>query len=75
MQNKLIEKRGVLEAIKDLFTQEHETLKKQPIAEQNIIGSKLTVLEIELKKLIKGLKVMESAGNSNLSDEPKSGSK
>jgi hypothetical protein len=72
MQNKLIEKRGVLEAIKDLFRQEHETLKKQPINEQNIIGSKLTVLEIELKKLIKGLKVMESESESNLSDEPKS---
>jgi RNA binding exosome subunit len=59
MQNELIEKREVLEAIKDLFRQEHETLKKHPINEQNIIGNKLTVIEIELKQLIKELTVIE----------------
>jgi len=55
MQKKLIEKGEVLEVIKNFFMQEHEMLKVHPVNEQNIIGNKLTVLEIELKKLIKGL--------------------
>lgn len=59
MQNKLIEKREVLEVIKDLFMEEHKTLKRQSVNEQNIIGNKLTVIEIELKKRIKELIVLE----------------
>lgn len=59
MQNKLIEKGEVIEIIKNLFTEEHETLKKHPINEQNIIGNKITVIEIELKKRIKELSVIE----------------
>lgn len=58
-QNKLIEKREALEIIKSLFMDEHERLKRHPLNEQNIIGSKLTVIEIELKKLIKKLTFIE----------------
>jgi hypothetical protein len=55
MQKQLIEKEEVLQVITDLFTEEFKTLKAHPINEQNIIGSKLTVILIELKKRIKTL--------------------
>lgn len=59
MQNRFIPRREVLEVIKILFMEEHQRLQLHPINEQNIIGNKLTVIEIELKKLIKGLKFIE----------------
>ena len=48
-----------MEVIKNLFMQEIITLKAHPQNEQMIIGNKLTVIEIELKKLIKELDFIE----------------
>ncbi len=59
MQNKFIKREEVIELIENHFLQEHVTLKAHPKNEQNIIGSKLVVIEIELKKLIKNLTVTE----------------
>ena len=59
MQKTLIEKREVLELIKTHFMQEHEALKVHPVNEQKIIGNRMSVIEIELKKLVKKLTVIE----------------
>ena len=66
MKKQLIEKVEVLRVIKDLFTQEHKTLKAHPINEQNIIGSKLLVIEIELRKLIKNLPILIDVGQEGI---------
>ena len=56
----LLKREEVLEVIDTLFLQEHITLRAHPKNEQNIIGSKLVVVEIELKRLIKELVVVEN---------------
>lgn len=53
----LIHKDAVLHAIRELFKEERLALKSQSQFEQNIIGNKLAVIEIELKKQIKYLPV------------------
>ncbi len=59
-QSALLKREEVLEVIDTLFLQEHITLRAHPKNEQNIIGSKLVVVEIELKRLIKELVVVEN---------------
>ena len=63
MQINLIEKREVLNVINDLFLEEIEALKLRTVNEQYIIGNKLTVIEIELKKLVKSLPIFTGIEN------------
>lgn len=59
-QAKLLKRKEVIQVIEDLFLQEHITLRSHPKNEQTLLGAKLVVLEIELKKLIKELAVVEN---------------
>lgn len=57
---RFIDRAQVLELIEELFLQEHVTLRAHPQNEQTTIGAKIVVIEIELKKRIKGLTFIES---------------
>ena len=60
MNAKNIYKKQVLDIIKYVFSQERQALKGHPVAEQNVIGNKLAVIEIELRKLVKDINTSET---------------
>ena len=63
----LIHKNDVLQVVRELFKDERLTLRSHPRSEQFIIGNKLAVIEIELKKQIKNLTVEN--GQKLITDE------
>ena len=55
-----ISKKQVLDIIKNVFSQERQALRGQPVPEQIVIGNKLAVIEIELKKQVKDINTSET---------------
>jgi len=66
-EKELVIRSEVLDVLAKHFLEEHITLRAHPVSEQNILGPKLVVIEIELKKLIKELSVANvDDSNENL---------
>lgn len=59
-ENEYVNKRELLTLVKEHFDKIHKTLPLRNQQEQNAIGNLITVIESDLKKDIKALKVYEA---------------